>query len=247
MFNAEKIKKITNLTDVLVLEEVDSTNTFLKNCALNKEQGALVIAKRQTKGRGRLSRTFFSEKNGLYMSFLLKPQGKDISKVTPIAAVAVFRAIKKYTDYSPKIKWVNDIFVNNLKVSGILTEAVFSGKDIEYLVVGIGVNLVKPQNDFNEEIKNIAGYLFEEKISFANEFVGEIIKQFFDMYSNGGFLEDYRNNSLLTGKQVKYLKDGEEYVGTVEGIDENCNLIVNQNGTKTKLFTGEVTITEFKN
>ena len=246
MFNAEKIKELTNLTDVLVLEEIDSTNTFLKNCAFNKEQGALVIAKRQTKGRGRLLRTFFSEKNGLYMSFLLKPKNTDISQVTPIAAVAVFRAIKKYTEYTPEIKWVNDIFVNNLKVSGILTEAVSSGKDIKYLVVGIGVNLVKPQNDFNEEIKNIAGYLFKEKISFANEFVSEIINQFFDLYFNGGFLEDYRNNSLLTGKYVKYLKDGVERSGFVEGIDENCNLIVNNNGQKELLFTGEVTITKFK-
>lgn len=245
MFDSEKIKEKTKLTDVLVLEEVDSTNTFLKNCAFNKEQGALVIAKKQTKGRGRLSRTFFSEKNGLYMSFLLKPENKDISKVTPMAAVAVFRAIKKYTDYSPKIKWVNDIFVNGLKVSGILTEAVFSGKDIKYLVVGIGVNLVKPQNDFNEEIKDIAGYLFSEEISFANEFVSEIINQFFDLYFNGGYLDDYRNNSFLTGKQVKYLRNGVEYSGFVEGIDENCNLIVNNNGKKELLFTGEVTITEY--
>ena len=245
MFNAEKIKELTNLTDVLVLEEIDSTNTFLKNCAFNKEQGALIIAKTQTKGRGRLNRTFFSDKNGLYMSFLLKPENKDVSKVTPMAAVAVYRAIKKYTDYSPKIKWVNDVFVNGLKVSGILTEAVFSGKDIKYLVVGIGVNLVKPQNDLNVEIKDIAGYLFEEKISFANEFVSEIINQFFDLYSNGDFLDDYRNNSLLTGKQVKYLKEGVEYSGFVEGIDESCNLIINNNGKKELLFTGEVTITEY--
>lgn len=246
MFNAEKIKKLTELTDVLVLEEIDSTNTFLKECAFNKDAGALVIAKRQTKGRGRLNRTFFSEKNGLYMSFLLKPENKDISKVTPIAAVAVYRAIKKYTDYQPQIKWVNDIFVNGLKVSGILTEAVSSGEKIEYLVVGIGVNLVKPQNDFNEEIKNIAGYLYSKKISFANEFVSEIINQFFNMYSNGGFLEDYRNNSLLTGKQVTYIKDGAERSGIVEGIDENCNLIVNVNGKKELLFTGEVTIKKYK-
>lgn len=245
MFNAEKIKEKTKLTDVLVLEEIDSTNTFLKNQAFNKGHGALVIAKSQTNGRGRLNRTFFSKKNGLYMSFLLKPQNQDISKVTPIAAVAVYRAIKKYTEFSPKIKWVNDIFVDDLKVSGILTEAVFSGKNIEYLVVGIGVNLVKPQNDFNEEIKNIAGYLFEDKISFANEFVSEIINQFFDLYSNGGFLDDYRNNSLLTDKQVKYLKDGVEYCGKVLGIDENCNLIVENNGKKELLFTGEVTITKF--
>ena len=88
--------------------------------------------------------------------------------------------------------------------------------------------------------------MFKEKISFANEFVSEIINQFFDLYFNGGFLEDYRNNSLLTGKYVKYLKDGVERSGFVEGIDENCNLIVNNNGQKELLFTGEVTITKFK-
>lgn len=245
MFNEEKIKKLTGLTDVLVLEEIDSTNTFLKNCAFKKEEGALVIAKRQTKGRGRLSRTFVSEKNGLYMSFLLKPDGRDISFITPIAAVAVYRAIKKYTEYLPKIKWVNDIFVNNRKVSGILTESVFSGNDIKYLVVGIGVNLVKPPNDLDASIKDIAGYLFKEKISFGNEFASEIINQFFDLYHNGGFLEDYRNNSLLWGKKVTYIKDGVTFEAFVEGIDENCNLIVNQNGKKIKLFTGEITLTDF--
>ncbi len=240
MFNEEKIKKLTGLTDVMVLEEIDSTNTFLKNCAFSKEEGALVIAIRQTKGRGRLNRTFVSEKNGLYMSFLLKPEDKDISTITPIAAVAVYRAIKKYTDYQPKIKWVNDIYVNNLKVSGILTEAVSSGSNIEYLVVGIGVNLVKPENDLDASIKDIAGYLFKENVSFGNEFASEIINQFFDLYHNGGFLDDYRNNSLLLGKEVTYIKDGVEFKALVEGIDENCNLIVNQNGKKSLLFTGEV-------
>jgi BirA family biotin operon repressor/biotin-[acetyl-CoA-carboxylase] ligase len=160
-----------------------------------------------------------------------------------MVAVAVFRAIKKFTDYQPKIKWVNDIFVNGLKVSGILTEAVSIGTEIKYLVVGVGVNLVKTKNGFDESIKDIAGYLFEEKIDFANEFVSEIINQFFEIYNNGGFLDDYRNNSLLTGKKVTYIKEGVEKSGVVQGIDENCNLIVENNGKTELLFTGEVTIT----
>ncbi len=247
MFSEEKIKKLTGLNDVLVLEETDSTNTFLKNIANIKKHGSVVIAKSQFKGRGRLGRTFVSEKNGLYMSVLIKPTGEtDILKVTAMAAVAVLRAVKKFTEKDTKIKWVNDIFVDDKKVSGILTEGVFTGNNLEYLVLGIGVNLIKPENDLDESIKKIAGYLFNEDKGIANEFTAEIINQFFDIFNRGEFLEEYRAHSYLRGKNISYIKEGKTYFGNVEDIDENCNLVVvDDNNQKTTLFSGEVTINGF--
>jgi len=247
MFNAERIKELTQLTDVLVLEEVDSTNTFLKNNLKDRKEGALVIAKRQTNGRGRLNRTFVSEKNGLYMSLLLKPDNDDLTKITAMAAVAVLRAVKKFTKKDAKIKWVNDIYVNHLKVAGILTEAVFFGNKLEYLVLGIGVNLVKPENDLDESIKNIAGYLFEQDTGIANEFVSEIINQFYNVYKNGNFIGEYRENSYLTGKTVTYLKDEKMYIAKVIDINDDCALVVSKDGVITTLISGEVSIKGFWN
>lgn len=247
MFSADKIKKLTGLKDVTVLEKTDSTNTFLKNCAETKKHGALVIAESQTKGRGRMDRTFVSHKNGLYMSILLKPKNNaDITKVTAMAAVAVLRTVKKFTQKEATIKWVNDIFVCGKKVSGILTEGIFSGSNLEYLVLGIGVNLVKPQNGLDESIKDIAGYLFEKDTGKANEFVAEIINQFFNIFSGEDYVSEYRANSLLTGKNITYIKDGISYQGRVLDIDENCNLVVmNKNGKTNTLFSGEITINGF--
>lgn len=247
MFSVDKIKKLTGLNDVTVLEEIDSTNTFLKEIASEKNHGALVIAKSQTNGRGRMGKTFVSQKNGLYMSLLLKPKSQtDITKITAMAAVAVLGAVEKFIKKPAKIKWVNDIFVENKKVSGILTEGIFSGGNLEYLVLGIGVNLVKPQNDLDESIKDIAGYLFKEDIGINNDFVAEIINRLFLIYGGEEYISKYRSRSLLTGKNITYIKEGKTYSGKVLDIDDNCNLVVKEeNGALTTLFSGEVTINGF--
>ncbi len=242
MFSSEKIKSLTGLNDVLVLEETDSTNTFLKNQAKEKCEGAVVIAQRQTAGRGRLGRTFISEKNGLYMSIFLKPEFQDITRITTMAAVAVLRAVEKFSGKNAYIKWVNDIFLNGKKVSGILTEGVFDGNCLTGAILGIGVNLFKPEKGMDESIKDIAGYIFEETSDIADEFASFIINNFFEIYRTGKYIEEYRSKSLLTGKEVFYIKDGEEVLGTVQGIDDEFGLVLKIGKDITVLKCGEVSV-----
>lgn len=242
MFSSEKIKSLTGLNDVLVLAETDSTNTFLKKQAKEKQEGAVVIAQRQTAGRGRLGRTFVSEKNGLYMSIFLKPQFQDVTLITTMAAVAVLRAVKKFSEKDAKIKWVNDIYVGDKKVSGILTEGVFDGNNLIGAILGIGVNLIKPENDIDTTIKDIATYLFEKDNGIADEFTADIINNFFEIYKNGNYLDEYRSNSYLAGKNVEFLKEDKTYFGNVVGIDDNFALIVKCGEEEVVLKCGEVSV-----
>lgn len=244
MFSQSRIKNLTGLKDVTVLAEIDSTNTFLKKQVNNREEGALVIAKEQTAGRGRLGRTFVSQRNGLYMSLLLKPDFFDILKITTMAAVAVARATDKHRE--SKIKWVNDIYIADKKVAGILTEGVFEGSILKGAVLGIGVNLIKPENGIDESIKDIADYIFEEDTGIADEFVADIINNFFDIYKGKEYIEEYRDKSYLTGKKVFFEKDNKEYSGVVTGIDDDCGLIVDCNSEKITLKCGEVTVRGFR-
>lgn len=148
---------------VEVYDEVVSTNTLLKaRAASGAPAGSVIIANKQTGGKGRLGRSFYSpEDTGLYISALLRPVDMDPAKalsITTIAAVAACEAIEEI-DAKPQIKWVNDIILRNRKVAGILTESsidVARGR-IDYAVLGIGFNVYPPKGGFPEEIKNIAG------------------------------------------------------------------------------------------
>ena len=165
---------------VEIFDEIDSTNNYLKKLAKDKFQNnILVIANYQTNGRGRLGRTFISDKsNGIYMSLLVRPNISinDAKKITCLTAVSINNAINELTGLNSKIKWVNDIYINNKKVCGILTEAQTSIEEgiIDYVVIGIGINVYK--REFDESIKNIATSLEDEgAIISRNELIIQII------------------------------------------------------------------------
>ncbi|MEA5033046.1 MAG: biotin--[acetyl-CoA-carboxylase] ligase [Sphaerochaeta sp.] len=147
-------------------ESIGSTNGEAKRLALGgAPHGTVVVAGRQTEGRGRNGKSFFSPSDsGLYVSVLLRPELDTAMalRVTSGAAVAVCRAIERMCDRRAGIKWVNDILIDSLKVCGILTEGIsgFETGRIESLVVGIGVNHTIPPQGFPQELQGIAGALF---------------------------------------------------------------------------------------
>lgn len=239
--------------NVIVFDEVDSTNTVAKSLA---EQGAsewtVVIASRQTGGRGRLGRSFFSpDGTGLYMSIILRPRvGVDAAlNITASAAVAVTRAIEKLTDKTALIKWVNDVFVDNKKICGILTEASFNMEDssMEYAVLGVGVNLSMPKSGFPDDISNIAGDIGLD-ISKRDAFIAEIIKEFMHLYNGLGdklFFAEYKAKQMLIGKSVNVIKGGSVKGAVVEALDNECRLVVKYpDDTSEALYTGEVSVRE---
>ena len=253
-FSSHKIKKYLKYTDfeIEIFDTVVSTNTLLREMAeKGKNEKTVVISAHQTGGKGRMGRNFYSPLgSGIYMSLLLRPDlyVKDSILVTTCAAVSVCRAIEKVCNKKTDIKWVNDIYIDNKKICGILTEASInleSGKP-EYIVLGIGLNLDRPDNDFPDDIKNIAGALFEnikEAENLKNMLVAEIINCFYEEYEHiteKRFYSEYVSRMFLIGKKVKVLSQ-KEYVADVIGLDEDFSLVVKDVDGKTfKLNSGEV-------
>lgn len=251
LLDAKKIKELINLDlDVFTFDCVSSTNLLAKEHGSNSAGEALFIADSQTSGRGRMGRSFFSpESSGIYMSLLLRPNinFEDYTLITTAAAVSVARAIDCFLETPTKIKWVNDVFLNDKKVCGILTEGVFE-KDNTFAVLGIGINLYEPKNGFPEDISQIAGGIFTEKCSddTKTELIAKVINNFYKFYSDlpqKAFLEDYRGKDMLCGKTISYLKNGTLFSGKAQGITENLELkVIDSFGNTLHLSSGEVTI-----
>ena len=228
---------------VYCFEEIDSTNTFAKTLARDgASELTIVTADRQTAGRGRLGRSFYSPKDtGIYLSIIVRPSFcfEDAFLITPSVAVGISTLLDKYSIES-QIKWVNDIYVKSKKVCGILTESAFnSNGKTDWAVIGIGINLVKSENGFPDEISNIADALFKSEADFGSKekFTAEIISSVISVYKDlpsTDFVETYRERSYLTGKDV-LLPNGETV--RVLGIDDRCGLTVKHADGRTGTIT----------
>lgn len=253
--SAEKIAQLiqNKNINVKIYPELISTNQTAKELAANgAEEGTLIIAEHQTGGRGRLGRSFFSPAGtGLYFSLVLRPtlSPEDTVLITSAAAVAVCEAIEATIGIETQIKWVNDIFINGKKVCGILSEAVLrsNGSGMEYVILGIGINLVSPKNGFPDDIKNIAGSVTEcvEKDT-ANGIVAETVNRFWGFYNDiraREYLKGYRERLLLKGQNITYILNGNKNMGEVMDIDDNFRLKIKKpDGNTEFLSSGEVTV-----
>jgi BirA family biotin operon repressor/biotin-[acetyl-CoA-carboxylase] ligase len=237
-------KKYQNIK-IKIFDTIGSTNDYAKNAVCQKQitETSLITANTQTSGRGRFDRKFFSPaQTGIYMTIVMFPEktAEDILLVTLTTAVAIVRAIKNLTGISVNIKWVNDIFFNNKKIAGILTETVFNTETnkIESVITGIGLN-VNTQN-FPYTLKNIATSL---NINISrNKFIAEITNNFFDLYNNFDkeqIITEYKKY-LITNKTVICYIDGQKLTGKIEGINNNGNLIINSNSKQIILNSGEI-------
>lgn len=243
--------------ELIYFNEVDSTNRYARDYAgSNIERNALIIASSQKKGCGRRGRSFYSPDNtGIYLSLLLYPK-RDIeisTKVTSMMAVAVCRAILEVTGIETNIKWVNDIFYNEKKIAGILTEGstcIEEGK-FNYVIIGVGINLYEPYDGFPKELADIAGALLQNISDgeIASKLCASIIKHFYKIISSENdmaYVEEYRNRSMLIGKYVKIMKLKTNDYGRVLGIDDDCRLMVEyDDGSQDFLFTGEVSVVKY--
>ena len=254
-FNGDKMieKYLNQKFKISIFDVLESTNITAKESAQNgAAEGTVIIAKEQTAGKGRLSRTFFSPNGGLYMSIILRPtiSSEKTTFITAAAAVAVCRAIKTVTGVDTGIKWVNDIYLNGKKVCGILTSGAINSekKNLDYAILGIGLNIDPPKGGFNKEIKNIATSLFKENCDEDTKarLTAEILNEFFDLYKNienRTFLKEYRERSVIIGKTVFCANSGGEFPVKVESIDDNARLIVTTVcGERLILNSGEVRI-----
>ena len=237
-----------------IFDTIDSTNTAAKKYAIEGlEEGLVVISSHQTAGRGRMGRRFSSPDNtGIYMSILLKPQinPENTVLITTAAAVAVSKAIEKLSGKKTDIKWVNDILIDSKKVCGILTEGQInpSGKGIDFAILGIGINVYSPENGFDEDIKDIAGFIFEqENENLKSKLIAEILNNFSFYYNNileKEYFDYYKSHCFVIGKEVFVLKNGKtELDGTVLDLDKDFRLSVKlKNGEEKYISSGEISV-----
>ena len=232
--------------DILCMPTATSTNDIAKERIKSAAGNTLTVAETQTAGRGRMGRTFHSpDKTGAYFTLTLRGEWdvKDALKFTSLAAVCVCRAIEELTDLSPKIKWVNDIYIGDKKVCGILCETSLSAQGkVADVILGIGINLTT--EIFPSDIPN-AGSLNIKELQRA-EIIAltclGILKETPFITQNKHF-EYYKSHSLALDKPVYFIENGIRYDGIVTKITKDYGLSVTlENGQIKTLSSGEITL-----
>lgn len=227
--------------------EVGSTNDVAKALAAQgAPEGTVVIAGTQSGGKGRSGKSFHSPKGSLYMSLILRPELplSDMMAVTACTAAVVHQALTKY-GISPKIKWVNDLFLGGRKICGILSEGSFNAEllTMDFLVIGIGVNL-RPDPDLPEELKPIVTDLLSETGQFIPRFelAAGILHQLeilMSGISERTFLPIYTVHSMTLGRRVRVRGADGEFAGTAVGYADDAGLIVqHDDGRQEVIRTG---------
>ena len=223
--------------NVLSFSSLDSTNTRAKACLLEGEKTPfLVTTNKQNKGRGRQGKSFYSKKNrGIYMTLAVDKDFVSSSAITAAAAVSVATVINEQCSCDAKIKWVNDIYINGKKASGILCEAVKdSDNTLKGYIIGIGINT--DIKKFPKDIENIATSVkTENKNLLASAVINNLVKNLAD--KDNSFLKLYKELSLVLGKEIVYTENGISKTAKALDIDKDGGLIIEENG-KTKILSG---------
>jgi len=241
--------------EYLFLEEIDSTNSYAKKIAPQRQDGTVVLSENQTKGKGRLGRDWKSSYGtGIWMSLILKPDiiPKDAVLLTQVAAAAVVKGINEVLDCGVRIKWPNDIVLGNKKVCGILTELSGEIESINYIVIGIGINVNQNPEDFPQEIEDKATSL--KKFTGADISRKAIIKaimkymnnyylQFLKSQSLEGVVEVCREFSATLKKEVRVIQNGKEICGEAIDLSDRGALIVeDREGNRHEIISGEASV-----
>ena len=218
---------------VYLFDTLDSTNDECRRRLAAGEHSCLVLAERQTGGRGRSGKRFVSPPGGLYMSLAL-PAPPDVTGLTCLAAVATARAVSTVTGIECGIKWVNDLYLKGKKVCGILTEAFLNG-----VVIGIGVNLAPAQ--VPEALRDIIGFL--DCGDIREGLAAEIVRELMPIDSKDrGFMDEYRRRSIVLGRDLECRIGERVFLAHAVGIDDEGGLVVSGANGIEILHSGEVTI-----
>lgn len=249
--NPQTLKELLPSYEIEVLDQVDSTNSEMKR--RSPKGKSILVSHTQKSGRGRLGRSFFSPRGGLYFTIAL-PLDMAIDSallITSAAAVATSEALATIAHVEPSIKWVNDLFLGDTKICGILTEGIISmeRRVMATVIVGIGINLHLDIKTLPAELQGIAGSVFDPLKPLPIDphlLIADIIARFDHLVftlPDTTFLETYRTRSNLIGKEVRVYEGEHSYVARVEGIDEQAHLLITDSeGFNRTLLSGEVSI-----
>ncbi len=233
---------------------IDSTNIAARKLAeLGAKEGTVVIAGSQSKGKGRMGRLWQSPPGNLHTSIILRPQIPPTSapQVTLMAAVATAKVIARTIEANPEVKWPNDILIHGKKVAGILTEMDCQGNTLNFIILGIGVNINAPLKFFPRELLSSItslGYETGGDVSLPQftRCLYQEIERYYDLWMAKGFRRirnEYTKLSLLPGKPVQISSFKKITSGEVQGIDEEgALLLLLSNGRVERIVAGDVTI-----
>lgn len=174
--------------------------------------------------------------------------------MTPLAAVAVCRAIERLTGKHPLIKWVNDIYLNGKKICGILCQRVSEDGRNDRVIMGIGINVTEPESGFPEQIKGRAGAIFPSEQSelcqrqrFKNRLCAETVNEIYGLFEKDSeqILSEYKSKMFLLGKEIDFCQNGEVFTAAAEQVCPDFSLLVRlREGETKRLSSGDVTLSE---
>lgn len=239
-------------SELIVLKSVGSTNDYLKQLGNSGcKNGTVAAAREQVGGKGRLGRVWKSVKDeNVMFSVLLRPKmaPSEVSVVTPLAGLAVCKALRALTGLDCRIKWPNDVIVGSKKLVGILTEMSAEFDAVEYIIIGTGINV--NQTEFADDIADKAtslrleaGREFDKNKLLAavlNQMEEEFVKC--NLEFTGESLKEYTELCATVGKTVSFYRGGNKLSGTASGVAKNGELIVMlSDGSEIRINSGEVT------
>ena len=232
----------------IVLEETDSTNNYAKTNITNISDKTVIIAKRQTSGRGRLNRVWVDlGENNLFLSIVLKPSdtySEIYSNLTQYLSVALCKVLETY-GLKAQIKWPNDVLINNKKIAGIIAETIMNGAHLKGIILGLGVNL----NADQESIMNIPNKIVTALNIEINQpvdisdFTNKILEEFFKNYEKflqNGFIEiknDYVTRNSFLNKEITIQNLNKIEKGIAKKINNKGELILSTKDNQEKTFT----------
>ena len=238
---------------VYYFKTIDSTQAFAIKIAANKiENGTVVMSKRQSEGRGRLKRKWESPNGGIWMSIIIHPKF-DINHIMlmPIAtSLALCLAIEKILKIKPELKWPNDLTVHGKKVAGILLDSSIQSNNIEYLVLGIGINFKIKQKNLENKLKKQPNFYGvktltkknERPITLVKEFLYELenILQMINSDQNKKIVSLWTKRSSTIGKKIAYMTNNGKKIGKVIKMDNDGALIISSNKKRERLIVGDI-------
>ncbi len=240
--------------EIISYKKVDSTNTVAYELAeKGLREGAVIFTESQVKGKGRLGRMWYSPSGcNIYMSCILRPKmtPNEIPKITLIAAVAVAKAIRDFTGLDAMIKWPNDILINGKKVCGILTEMKAEQDRVDFIVLGIGVNVNSKSRDLPaggssllDESRKICMCGDLSRVELAKKLL-ESLEEHYNILKDKGspaIIDEWKALSATLGSRVRVVLPGRSFEADAHNIDPDGALVVRlDSGILEKVLSGDV-------
>ncbi len=237
--------------NIIRYSSIESTNAAAKEIAQKGtvQDGTVILSKTQTKGRGRKDRKWFSPEGGLWFSVIIYPdlEPDRAMLVTMATSAAIVEGILRYCNKESQIKWPNDVLIDKKKVAGVLTELHAEKGRLEYMVVGVGVNV---NNRLPEELHETATSIKREIDSEieTESLFKNILRVMDELYRTliAGEYEEIRERWLahtnMIGKKIKIHEFDSVRTGVVKGIDKSGGLLVDIDGKRTVILSGDIEI-----